>query len=75
MLSLWLELNSDLGVVLALCLALNVRHLLDLAIGLDLNLSTDLGLTLGLGLQLRLCRSHSSNNRSDWRSLHVNLHC
>lgn len=69
MLSLWLKLNSDLGVVLGLCL--NVWHLLDLAKGLDLNLGTDLGLKLGLklrmglGLELRLRRSDSRNDRRD----------
>lgn len=60
LLSLRLKLDSDLGVVLGLCLCLN---LLDLTEGLDLNLGTDL--TLGLGLDLRLWGSHCGDDRGD----------
>lgn len=63
LLNLRLKLDSDLGVVLGLCLGLN---LLDLTEGLDLNLSTDLGLTLRLGLDLRLWGSDCGDDRRNW---------
>lgn len=57
---LWLKLNSDLRVALA------VSSLLDLNLCTDLGLPLRLKLRVGLWLELRLRRSDRGNDRRDW---------